>query len=125
MATTFLKISTLNSDLTKLNINGTIKLLTTTQTFNNVSMQINENITNYKYIAVYLVQAYGWCALCVPTWLPSMFVTYSFSCGKPYVGYGAQGNIQISVGNNAFSVSINEAWKGGWAFSRWEVYGIS
>lgn len=88
-------------------------------------MTINEDIRNYKYIAVYLTQAYDWCALCVPTWVPSIMSRHSFSCGKPHAGYGAQGNIYISVETNSFEISINEAWCDGWTFSNWVIYGIN
>lgn len=118
-------ISTINNNLTSLNVDGTINLLATSTTFNNATITINEDIRNYKYIAVYLIQAYSWCALCVPTWAPSIMSRYSFSCGKPHSGYGAQGNIQISVGTNVFTIYINEAWCGGWTFSRWAIYGIN
>lgn len=118
-------ISTINNNLTSLNVDGTINLLATSTTFNNATITINEDIRNYKYIAVYLIQAYDWCALCVPTWAPSIMSRYSFSCGKPHSGYGAQGNIQISVGTNVFTIYIAEAWCGGWTFSRWEIYGIN
>lgn len=124
-------VSTLNSDLTKIdnnvknmNIEGTYELLGQTTKSTGTTLTINKNILNYKYLSVYIVQAYAACVLFVPTLLPSMFNQYCFSFGHPVTGYGAQGNISIVPQENLFTVEFIEVWTGGWPFSEWRVYGI-
>lgn len=124
-------INQLNSDLTKIdnnvknmNIEGTYELLWQTTKSTGTTLTINKNILNYKYLSVYIVQAYAACVLFVPTLLPSMFNQYCFSFGHPVTGYGAQGNISIVPQENLFTVEFIEVWTGGWPFSEWRVYGI-
>lgn len=133
MATTFLKVSTLNSDLTKinsniknLNVKGTEELIGTLTTLSGIVV-INKDISNYKYIAIDIVQAYTNCVLCVPTWLLSMETVYSFSFAKPALGYGAQGIIifYFPSDQDLFKVEFAETWSGGWSFSKWKIYGIN
>ena len=116
----------INSNIKNLNVEGTSELIGTLTTLNGIVV-VNKDISNYKYIAIDIVQAYTNCVLCVPTWLLSMETLYSFSFGKPVSGYGAQGIIifHFPSDQDLFKIQFTETWSGGWSFSKWEIYGIN
>lgn len=120
------EITSLNSNIKNLNVKGTEELIGTLTTLSGIVV-INKDISNYKYIAIDIVQAYSNCVLCVPTWLLSMETVYSFSFAKPALEYGAQGIIifYLPSDQDLFKIEFSETWSGGWPFSKWNIYGIN